>query len=114
MRKSVTHIQRLAAMGELTAAIAHEVKQPLTAMRSNCDAAAHMLDAKTLNVREIRETLADINSDSRLANEVLDRITRFMRKQEKRVEAVDLNEAMRDVLRLVKHDAELRNVRVRA
>ncbi len=114
LRQSVAHIQPLAAMGELTAAIAHEVRQPLTAMRSNCDAAVHMLEATNPNVKEIRETLADINSDSRLANEVLNRITRFMRKQEKRVEAVDLNEALSDVLRIVKSDARLRNVQIKA
>ena len=60
LRQELTHIGRVSAMGELTASLAHELNQPLTAILSNAQAAQRLLAADAANLEEVREILRDI------------------------------------------------------
>ena len=112
--RRLAHVQRLAAMGELTAAIAHELKQPLTAIMSNVDVAAHLLEPANPPLDRLRETISDIRGDNRRASEVIDRIRDFTLKREARMQPLDLNSVVADTLHLVSADALMRHVHVRA
>ena len=59
----IAHLNRLAAMGELTASVAHEINQPLTAILSNAQAARRFLSGKSSNLAEVGECLTDIIAD---------------------------------------------------
>jgi PAS domain S-box-containing protein len=109
----LSQAQRLVVMGELSAAIAHEVKQPLTAILSNADAAAMLLDSPDPPLNEIREIVADIREDDLRANEVVGRIRDFLRTQATTTASLDVNEAVSDALRLVAGDARRRHIHVR-
>ncbi len=100
-------------MGELSAAIAHEVKQPLTAILSNADAAETLLNSPNPPLDEIREIIADIHEADLRANDVVDRIREFLRTQATSTEPLDINAAVLDALRLVAGDARRRRVHVR-
>ena len=107
----IAHLNRLAAMGELTASVAHEINQPLTAILSNAQAARRFLSGKSSNLAEVGECLTDIIADDKRAGEVIKRLRALLKKGEFQASVVDLNEVVRDVIRLVGHDALLRKLR---
>jgi two-component system sensor kinase FixL len=100
-------------MGELTASLAHELNQPLTAILSNAEAAQELLESNAVNVEEIREILADIVVDDKRAGEVIQRLRRLLRKDTPEFTSLDVGETVSEVARLVSGDAALRNVAVR-
>jgi signal transduction histidine kinase len=108
----IAHLNRVAAMGELTASVAHEINQPLTAILSNAQAACRFLNGKSSNLAEVRECLTDIIADDNRAGEVIKRLRVLLKKGEFQASVVDLNEVVRDVIRLVGHHALLRNASV--
>jgi PAS domain S-box-containing protein len=109
----IAHLNRVAAMGELTASMAHELNQPLAAILSNAQAANRFLDGESPDLTQVRECLTDIAADDKRAGEVIKRLRALLRKGEFQVSVVDLNEVVGDVIRLVGHHALLRNVSIR-
>jgi PAS domain S-box-containing protein len=112
--RHLAHLQRLAAVGELTAAIAHEVRQPLAAMIANVDAAAMLLNSANPPLSELREIISDIRADDIRASEILTRIQGFTRKQDTHRQALDLNSIITDTLHLIAGDIRKRRVEIRA
>ena len=110
----LSHTQRLVLMGELSAAIAHEVKQPLTAILSNADAAAMLLKSAHPPLDEIREIIADIREDDLRANDVVTRIREFLRGQTPVAETLDVNGSVAEALRHVAGDMNRRRIRIQA
>jgi PAS domain S-box-containing protein len=111
--RALAHVQRLAIIGELTAAIAHELRQPLSAIMSNADAARTLLDTPEPPLGEIRDIVSDIRTADLRANEVLGHVRNFLRKRETRMEPLDINSAVSDVLPLVVGDARKRRIQIR-
>jgi signal transduction histidine kinase len=113
---AVAHLDRRAAMGELTTSLAHELNQPLNAILQNAGAAEMMLASKTDEraLDEIRAILADIRSDDVRAGETIRRMRGLLRKQEIETRPLDLNDFTRDTIALVKPDAAARRVRLDA
>jgi signal transduction histidine kinase len=110
LRQDLAHIGRVSAMGELTASLAHELNQPLTAILSNAQAGQRLLAADVVDHAELREILNDIVTDDKRAGEVIRRLRALMKKGDLEYASLDLNGVVRDVARLVRNDAILRNV----
>jgi C4-dicarboxylate-specific signal transduction histidine kinase len=110
--QEAAHASRVATLGELAASLAHELNQPLTAILSNANAARRFLDAEPPDLKEVRDSLADIAADDRRASEVIQRIRAMLRKGELERRALDLDELVTDAARLVLSDAVLRQVRI--
>jgi PAS domain S-box-containing protein len=110
----VEHLQRLAVMGELTAAIAHELSQPLTAISNDVDTAANLLNSANPGLDELREIISDIRADGGRARDVIDRIRNFVLKRETRMEPLELNSVVADTLDLLAGDSRRRGIQVRA
>jgi two-component system, LuxR family, sensor kinase FixL len=111
--RKLAHAQRLVVMGQLSATIAHEVRQPLAAILSNADAARMMLNSPRPPLGEIREIIADIRKDDLRADEVIGRIRDFLRQRNPQMQPLDLNAAVSDVFRFVAADARKRQVQIR-
>ena len=112
--RALAHVQRLAIIGELTAAVAHELRQPSAAIMSNAEAALALLESGEAPCDEVREIVADIKRANVRANEVLGRIQDFLRKRDTQMETVDLNTAIvSDVLLLLAGDARQRRIKLR-
>jgi PAS domain S-box-containing protein len=111
MQLALTHASRLALAGELLGSIAHEIAQPLTAMRNNAAAGRRLADGLA-DGHEIREVLADIESDAALATEMIERLRTLVRKRPPVVEPIDVNALVRDTVRLVSSEARRRDVRL--
>jgi signal transduction histidine kinase len=112
-RTQLAHIGRVATLGELTAAISHELRQPLSAIRANAEAGAMLLDQTPSDLGEAREAFGDIARDDRRAVEVLDRIRMLVRKDEPIATSVDLNELCEWCSELLMSDAVQRGVDLR-
>jgi signal transduction histidine kinase len=110
LRQDLTHIGRVSALGELTASLAHELNQPLTAILSNAQAAQRLLAADPVNLEEIREILNDIVADDKRAGEVIHRLHALIKKGDLEYVPLDLNEVVGEVAWLVRSDMVLRNV----
>jgi PAS domain S-box-containing protein len=108
----LTHLGRVAILGELSGALAHELSQPLTAILSNAQAARRMLAREPVDLREIDEILEDIASADRRAGEVIRRLRAMFRRGESNRQLLDLNEVSRDVLDFARSDLLTRHVRV--
>jgi nitrogen-specific signal transduction histidine kinase len=91
-------------MGQLTASIAHEIKQPIAAVRTNAAAALRFLDKSPADV-EVREALACIVNDTDRTSDVVDRIECLIKKATPRKEVVDLNAAILEVTALTRGEA---------
>ena len=113
LRQELAHIGRVSAMGELTASLAHELNQPLTAILNNAQVAQRFLDAETVDVAEMREILNDIVSDDKRAADVIRRLRLLLKKGDLEYVSLDLNEVVTEVARLVLSDAAIRNVAMR-
>jgi signal transduction histidine kinase len=109
---TMTHLARLASMGELTASLAHELHQPLGAILRNAEAAALLLASGSAHVDELREIVEDIRKEDRRATEIIRRMRTLLRKQDLHEEQVDLNEIARETVGLISADAVSQGVRV--
>jgi signal transduction histidine kinase len=112
-RAELAHVARVAALGELTATLAHELKQPLTAICSNAAAAQQFLSSPEPDMAEVREALTDISADTQRADEVIRRL-RAMLKRGTPAQFVpaDLNDAVRTVESILRADAARNQVTV--
>jgi PAS domain S-box-containing protein len=109
-RRELAHLSRVAMLGELSGAIAHELSQPLAAVLSNAQAARHLLDRDPLDLNELRETLDDIIRSDNRAGAVIDRLRALLRKGDTAMHPLDVNEVVREVVELA--DSELASRRV--
>jgi signal transduction histidine kinase len=109
----ITHAARLALIGEITASVAHEVTQPLSAILSNVETADLLLRQQQPNVAMVREILADVREDDLRADGIVRRLRTLLRKRELQLEEVDVNALASSVLSLVLPDAVRRSIVIR-
>ncbi len=103
-REEMTRMSRVSSMGELTASLAHELNQPLTAIASNAAAGKRLLSQGVPGLKMFEELLADVAADARRAGDIIHGIHHFVRKGEGTRGAVSLNEIVQEVLRLLHSD----------
>ena len=99
-QEELARVSRAASMGELTASIAHEVKQPLFAIVSNAQTARRLLDADPPDINEVREALDDIASDGGRASKIIDHVRSLVRKAPLPASQLDLNDVARSAIQL--------------
>jgi PAS domain S-box-containing protein len=109
----LAHANRVATMGQLTASIAHEVNQPITAMIGNAGASLRWLDREPPDLGEVRQLLERIAKDGRRVGSVIDRTRDLVKKAPLRMERVDINEAIDEVIGLTRAEAAKNNISVR-
>jgi signal transduction histidine kinase len=112
-RAELAHVSRVATLGELTAALAHELCQPLTAILNNAGAGQRFLAGPRRDLTEMRETLVDISSDTVRALEVIGRLRGMLKRGAPAAfTAVDVNDVIQTVERLVRRDGVRHRVTV--
>ena len=109
-RQELAHFTRVSTMGELTASLAHELRQPLTTIMANAQAARRLLDSAPPDLGELRNALGDIIEDDQRAAEVVQRVRDMLSKGKLRPTRLDVNEVIRSVTRMLSSDAAIRNV----
>jgi PAS domain S-box-containing protein len=109
-RSELARMSRVMSLGTLTAAIAHEVNQPLSGIITNASTCVRMLDADPANVDGARETARRTIRDGRRAAEVVTRLRALFARKDTVNELVDLNEATREVIALSRSELERNRV----
>lgn len=110
----LAHMNRVATAGEMTASIAHEVSQPLTAMLANANAGLRWLTNKTPNLDEAHAALKRVVGDGLRAAEVIGSVRMMFKKDSQEKAPVDLNNLIRDVLDLLRGDLQTQGIVVQA
>jgi len=111
----VIHLNRTALTGALSASVAHGLNQPLGAIQSYAEAASLYLKADPPNTARIEEILANIRRDDKRAADIISHFRDLLKKRdEDKLQEFDLNEAVRDALRVVNPEAKKRGVQLKA
>ena len=110
LREDLAHIGRVSTVGELTASLAHELNQPLTAILANAQAVRRILDAGQADLIEVRAIVDDIVDDDKRASDVIGRLRGLLKKGALERSSLDMSELVGQVARLVAADAVLRGV----
>ena len=110
----LAHVARVSTMGELAASIAHEVNQPLGAIVGNADICLRWLEDSQPDVVQLREALEDISSDGHRASQVVARIRSLVKKHVPNKLPTDFNDVAREVVELINHEAQRKQVTVRS
>jgi C4-dicarboxylate-specific signal transduction histidine kinase len=104
LRSELFHLSRVVMLGELSGSLAHELNQPLTSILSNAQAAQEYLAKDPTDLDEVRGILQDIVDEGRRAGELIRRLRLLFCKGEVRCDALDLNELVLEVLKLMNSD----------
>jgi two-component system sensor histidine kinase/response regulator len=100
------HTTRLTRMGGLTASIAHEIKQPLTAIVTNANYSLRQLAASNPNLQEIRQAIREIEEDGNRASSIISRIRALLMKGSPQRTELHVNELTREVLNFLRSDID--------
>ena len=111
-RLQLTHLSRVAMLGELSGGIAHELNQPLTAILSNAQAAQHLIANKSADPEILVEILRDIIAADQRAGEVIRRLRTLFKRGETQFQPLDVNELVHEVLGIVHGDLVTRSVEI--
>jgi C4-dicarboxylate-specific signal transduction histidine kinase len=109
-RAALTHMSRVATMGQLCAAIAHQINQPLAAILGNAETARKMLGRDDAPLEDLRDILDDIVAEDNRAAEVIRHLGALYRRGEIELCELDLNDLVRETLDLLRAELTLRKV----
>jgi PAS domain S-box-containing protein len=109
----LAHANRVATLGQLTASITHEMNQPITAAVTYASAARRLLSAESPDLHEVDDVLSLIVKEGNRAGEVVGRIRALIKKAPARKDAVEINDAVLEVIALTRAEAANHSVSVR-
>jgi PAS domain S-box-containing protein len=112
-QSDLTYANRVSSMGELTASLAHEVKQPIAAAITNADTCLRWLSRDQPDLEKARAAASRTVQDGRRASEIINRVRLLFEKHTLQREVVDLNEIIREMMRLLHSEATQFAVSVR-
>jgi signal transduction histidine kinase/ligand-binding sensor domain-containing protein len=110
----LTRASRVSSMGELTASLAHEIKQPIAAAITNANTCLRWLAHDRPDLEEARAAASRMVRDGRRASEIVNRVRLFFEKDTLQRELVDLNEIIREMMLILHSEAMKFDVSVRA
>jgi len=109
----LAHINRVTTMGELTASLAHEIKQPTTAALINAKTCLRWLGRDDPNISEAREAASRMVKDVTRAADIIGRISLPFKKGALQRELVDVNELVREMIALLRSEANRYSISIR-
>jgi two-component system, LuxR family, sensor kinase FixL len=113
-REELSHLSRLALMGEMSASIAHELNQSLAGIASNASAGQRFIDRGNIDLQEIRDLLTDISADARRASDFIREVRGMIRKEQTPRQRVNLNDSVMKAVHLITPDALLHSCELKA
>src|SRR5213082_1602636 len=108
----LARVGRVAVMGELAASLAHEVNNPIGAMVANASAGQRLITAGKVEIGELNDLFVDIAADGRRAGEIVQGIRNMVRKVKVRRSLTEINDTIRDLLRIIHAEAVGKDVTV--
>jgi len=112
LQQELAHVDRVSILGQLAAALAHEINQPLGAILRNAEAAELFMQNSSPDLDEIRAIFADIRKDDQRAGSVIDRMRGLLKRHLLDMVPVEVADLVVDVVGLVRADAAARHVKL--
>jgi PAS domain S-box-containing protein len=112
-QEELAHVNRVNTMGELTASLAHEVNQPITAAATDANACLRWLTRDDPDLEEARAAASRIVKDAMRAADIIGRIRLFFTKSPPQRELVDINDVIREMVVLLRGEATRYAISVR-
>jgi C4-dicarboxylate-specific signal transduction histidine kinase len=109
---NLANLARVTSTGELTASIAHEINQPLSAILNNANACRRMLSQKCPDLDEVRQGVMEIADAGTRAGEIIARVRALFKKTPAGRSRLNINEVIQDVLALITVEVNKNNVSV--
>ena len=113
LEADLAHINRVSTMGELTASLAHEIKQPIGAAVTNAEACVRLLDRDQPDIPEAREAVLEMVKDARRAADIIDRVRLLYQKGSSLLDVVDVNEVIGEMVIMLENEANRHSVTIR-
>jgi len=110
LSEELRQVSQVVTMGELTASLAHELNQPLTAILNNSEAALQLLTAKSPDLKEVAGALEDIVRDNTRAVEIVRSVRALFQREKPKTGSVDVSELLRDVHRIASATARMKSI----
>jgi PAS domain S-box-containing protein len=114
VQAEVAHVNRVNTMGELTASLAHEIKQPISAAMTDAQTCVRWLACERPEVAEAREAASRLVKDVTRANEIIGRIGSLFKKHVPMRELIDVNELIREMIGLMRSEASRYSISIRS
>ena len=112
IQADLAHINRVTTMGELTASLAHEIKQPISAAVIDAGTCLKWLVRDQPNIENAREAVTRIIGDVTRASEIISRTRSLFKNEEPQRELVDVNEIIREMIALLRSEARRYSVSI--
>jgi PAS domain S-box-containing protein len=112
-KADLTHVSRVTTMGELTASLAHEIKQPIAAAVTDANTCLRWLGRDQPNLAEAREAASRIIKDATRAADIISRVRLLFEKGTPQQELVDVNEVIQEMIVLLRGEATAYSISVR-
>ena len=113
VQNELAHANRVATMGQLTASIAHELKQPLSALATNGEASLRWLRRQPPEIEKAAQSVEQMVADVNRASVIVDRIYSLVKKHVPRTEKLDINGAILEVVGVIQSEVIKNNVTAR-
>ncbi|MEY2604768.1 MAG: hypothetical protein QOH31_2563, partial [Verrucomicrobiota bacterium] len=113
LQADLAHLSRVTTMGELTASLAHEIRQPISAAITNAKTCLRWLGRDEPDLAEGREAAARIVKDVTRAADIMSRISSLFKKEALQRELVDVNELIREMIVLLRSEANRYSISIR-
>lgn len=110
--QQLAHLSRVATLGEISGALAHEIRQPLASMLANAEAAATLLSSNAVDAQELKPIVADIIADNRRLTQIIKRMQSMLRYSQAERRPEQLHELIAETLALSRGDLVRRHVSV--
>ena len=108
----LARINRISTMGELTASLAHEIKQPIGAAVTNAEACLRLLDRDQPDILEAREAAFEMVRDARRAADIIDRVRLLYQKGSAQIDEVDVNEVIGEMVVMLQNEANRKSIMI--
>lgn len=113
LQADLAHTNRVTTMGELAASLAHEINQPIAAAVTNANTCVRWLAGESPNIEEAREAAQRAAKDAKRAAEIISRTRMLFKKGTAARECFDINEAIREMIALLRNEANRYAISVR-
>jgi PAS domain S-box-containing protein len=113
LEADLAHMNRVSTLGELTASLAHEIKQPMGAAVTNAEVCVRFLDRDQPDIDEAREAALEMAKDARRAADIIDRVRLLYQKGISQRDVVDVNEVIEEMVVMLQSEAKGHSVALR-
>jgi PAS domain S-box-containing protein len=110
LQAELAHINRVSTMGELTASLAHEIRQPIGAAVTNAEACVRLIHREHPDLHEAQEAALDMVRAARRAAEIIDRIRMLYQKGSPQLNVIEVNDLIGEMVVLLRNEANRRSV----